>query len=217
MQRAAARHNGCMPEESNNRTSVTAALESAALALKQAYAKHGPQHIEVLNKIELYITALRRAGRIADADRYEQGARALRESLGAAGVAAPEQFVWANHESPRTAPGVSAAEGSRAESPERHLYNSRGRHIATEHHGLIYTPEGRFVGRWSDELGVFLDKQGWYLGEIVEDNRLARYALWEYRQVNFGTRGSDGDRPGWDRQRDVRPIVLPNDYEDVEV
>jgi hypothetical protein len=206
-----------MPEESNNQASVVAALESAALALKQAYAKHGPQHLEVLNKIELYIAALRQAGRIADADRYEQGAQALREALGAAGSIPSEKFVRANDESPRSTPSVSATEGSRAESPERHLYNSKGRHIATEYHGLIYTPEGRFVGRWSDELGVFLDKQGWYLGEMIEDNRLARYTLWEYRQVNFGTRGSDGDRPGWERRRDVRPVVLPNDYEDVEV
>ncbi|HEY9871692.1 MAG TPA: hypothetical protein V6D08_21220 [Candidatus Obscuribacterales bacterium] len=206
-----------MPEESNNQTSVTAAVESAALALKQAYAKHGPQHLEVLNKIELYIAALRQAGRIADADRYEEGARALRETLGAAGSVASQQSARANDERLRTAPSVSAAEGSRKESPERHLYNSKGRHIATEHHGLIYTPEGRFAGRWSEELGVFLDKHGWYLGDIIEDNRLARYALWEYRQVNFGTRGSESDRPGWDRQRDVRPIVLPKDYEDVEV
>ena len=78
------------------------------------------------------------------------------------------------------------------------LFDSRGRHIANEVSGRLHAPAGQHVGHFMATLGVFVDLQGHYLGEIVRANRLMVKSRSPHRTADFcvygdyGTAGSFG-------------------------
>src|SRR5688572_8196626 len=101
-------------------------LKTAEKAIREAVGKHGTQHREVLQRLEEYIMLLRGAQMLDQAEKLEERAGVLRKILAAAG----------------------------APPSECHFYNSRGRHIATSYLGYLYSPDGKHLGRWANDLGV---------------------------------------------------------------
>lgn len=215
-------------------------LAAAEAAVRDAVAKHGTTHAVVLEKLEQFVALLYKAGDNAKAAKLEERAKVLRQILSAApeavaAHAAPQAVAVhaaseavAAHVAPQAAavaaaappaaamPAAMPAAESHGES-EINLFNSAGEHVATVCGKAIYTPEGQNIGRWNEELGVYLDRNGSYLGEIVEENRLARDPNWHYRHMNFGDRGNEGDRSGWGRRPDIGPAVLPRGWDDVKL
>lgn len=188
-----------------------AALKSSEEAVREAVAQFGSQHPEVLRRLERYVVMLRRAGRDAQADKLAEKAKTLRQILGpkadeppapppqAAAVAAP-----------------AAAVPSAAAPAEKPLFNSKGEHIATEVDGHLYAPSGRYAGYWSADMEAYISKEGRYLGQIVEDNRLGADPTWRFRHLTF-SKGYEGDRSGWNREADIGRVFLPYGFEDVEI
>lgn len=78
------------------------------------------------------------------------------------------------------------------------LFDSRGRHIANEVSGRLHTPAGKHLGHFMAQLGIFVDLDGHYLGEVVRANRLMVNRRSPHRAADFciygdyGTAGSFG-------------------------
>jgi hypothetical protein len=188
-------------------------LKTAEKAIREAVGKHGAQHREVLQRLEEYIVLLRGAQMLDQAEKLEERAGVLRKILAAAGAEdsitpqLPDNVGAQNVVSP--APGDPPS--------ECHFYSSRGRHIATSYLGYLYSPDGKHLGRWANDLGVFLDNKGSYLGHIVENNRLARDNTWKFISVNFGSVGNPEARTSWRRQSDIDRLTLPAPFQDVSL
>ncbi len=189
------------------------ALKSSEAAVREAVAEFGAQHPEVLKRLERYVTLLRRAGKTAHADKLDEKAKTLRQLLGpladAAGASPPAKPVVAD-----SAPVKSPAKPAGPE--ERPIFNSRGENIAMEFNGHLYTPDGKYLGYWSADMEAYISKDGRYLGQIAERDRMVRDPSWRFRHLTFG-RGYEGDRSGWHRVADVERVILPFGMEDVDL
>jgi hypothetical protein len=96
------------------------------------------------------------------------------------------------------------------------LYTSRGEPIALEWQGQLHSRIGLQVGQFLPQHGIFVDRQGRYLGELVYADRLVvnqaspHRAAYFGRPSPFGTVGVTG-RPG-----PVGPVTLPSGYTDID-
>ena len=52
------------------------------------------------------------------------------------------------------------------------LHDSHGRHIANFVSGQLHDVQGRNIGHYLENEGIFINMQGYYLGEIVDKRRL---------------------------------------------
>jgi hypothetical protein len=196
----------------NDASVLENALKSCEAAVREAVAEFGAQHPEVLKRLERYVTMLRRAERTAQADKLEEKAKTLRKLLGAeaAAAAAPAPGL-------AVAPAAKPAEEAEPLSIlERALFNSRGEHVAMELDGHLYSPEGKYIGYWSADMEAYISKDGHYIGQVVEEDRLARDPSWRFKNLTFG-RGYEGDRRGWHRVGDTYRVTLPYGLEDADI
>jgi hypothetical protein len=74
----------------------------------------------------------------------------------------------------------------------RFLFDSRGRHVANEVDGHLHSPTGKNIGHLLTKLGVFVDLEGRYLGEIVRANRLMENNKSPHRETAFSVNGDYG-------------------------
>lgn len=186
------------------------ALKSSEASIREAVAEFGAQHPEVLKRLERYVTLLRRAGKTAHADKLEEKARTLRQILGPAADAAYAPAPAATPVQPAPAPPVAKPE------TERPLFNSRGEHIAMELNGHLYNPDGKYIGSWNADMEAYITKDGRYLGQVVEQDRLAKDPSWRFRHLSFG-RGYEGNRTGWRKIPDIPRVILPFGMQDVDI
>lgn len=195
-----------------------AALKSSEEAVREAVAQFGSQHPEVLRRLERYVVMLRRAGREAQADKLAEKAKTLRQILGPQADAPLPAASAPSTSAPAaaTTPDAPSPVADSASPLEKPLFNSKGEHIAVETGGHLYAPSGKYVGYWSADMEAYISKEGRYLGQIVEDNRLGADPTWRFRHLTF-TKGYEGDRAGWDRVADVNRVFLPYGFEDVEI
>lgn len=178
-------------------------LAAADKAVRDAIAKHGPQSPNVVEMLAQYGSLLHEFGYEEQASRVRERVAKMREAL--------------ERRMSREVPAVTAEpEPERAPETESavDLFNSRGEHIAVFVSGNLYTPSGTHIGRWSDDMEVFLSRKGNYLGVIGYENRLVRDKNWQFRNVNFGDRGNEGSRTGFMHKRDIDSIVLDPWLED---
>lgn len=97
------------------------------------------------------------------------------------------------------------------------LYNSKGEHIAVAYKNGLYTPSGVNLGRLLEDFDVYIDRDGWYLGQIIEGDRLGRDPTWQHRDLNFGNKGNEGDSAGWGRQADTNAYFFDRPFVDVKL
>ena len=53
-----------------------------------------------------------------------------------------------------------------------YLFDSNGDHIANFMDNQLHDPGGDNIGHYLEDEGIFIDMDGYYLGEIIFDNRL---------------------------------------------
>ena len=51
------------------------------------------------------------------------------------------------------------------------LFNSRGQHIANEVNGQLHSTSGKNIGHFLEQHKIFIDMEGYYLGQILFENR----------------------------------------------
>jgi hypothetical protein len=169
-------------------------LAAADKAVRDAIAKHGSQSEQVVETLQQYATLLHEFGYAEQATRVRDRVRLMTEAL------------------------QRRASSARVEQEATtDLFNSRGEHIAVFANENLYAPSGKHLGRWSDDLQVFLSRKGNYLGAVGYENRLVRDKNWQFRNVNFGDRGNEGDRAGWTHRPDIEPVVMDAWLEDVHL
>lgn len=249
------------------------ALKTAEVNLKEAAARLGNFHPDVLNMLDQYGALLRKSGQIEKAEKLEAKAKEMRakaaQMAAAQGTAAPASGAAAAGGAAATsAPASGAAtelseeeqlareasaaieranakaaaakaleEKARAAreareaagtaeisgdpdimgSDELHLFDSDGKHVAVVSSGGLFTADGKNLGRWDESLEAFIDRKGWYLGQIVDGNRLARDTNWQFKHMNFGDKGNEGNRSGFSRQSDIERTTFDKYFEDVEL
>lgn len=182
-------------------------LKSAEQNLRDTVARLGNQHPEVLKVLEHYIALLRQAGNDDLATKLEPKAKAIRDILSKESSVKP---------SDKSQESTAEEEPSAVSDEAIFLYNSKGEHVAVAYRAGLYSPQGENIGRLLDDYDVFLDRRGWYLGQIVDNNRLARDITWIHRHLNFGDRGNEGNRAGWGRGPDIERTYFDRGFEDVE-
>lgn len=95
------------------------------------------------------------------------------------------------------------------------LFDSRGKNIANEEMGHLYSPVGRNIGYYLSAKGCFIDQKGRYLGQIVFGNRLMADPESPYLATRFAAPGDYGmcGRLGTPNPApDIAPVA---NYEDI--
>ncbi|CAN7690237.1 hypothetical protein LJR030_003626 [Rhizobium sp. LjRoot30] len=98
----------------------------------------------------------------------------------------------------------------------QYLFNSRGQHIANVVNGQLHAPTGNNIGHFLEQYGFFIDMQGRYLGEIVQENRLLYRAGNPHRSTNFGNYGNYGNVGNYGNPGNYGSIGTPSGFRDVE-
>jgi hypothetical protein len=73
------------------------------------------------------------------------------------------------------------------------LFDSRGSHIANEVNWQLHAPTGQNIGHYLATQKFYIDMDGYYLGEIVFENRLLYRLNNPYKSVCFGRFGNYGN------------------------
>jgi len=73
------------------------------------------------------------------------------------------------------------------------LFNSKGTHIANFVNGHLHAPTGQNIGHYLEAHGIFIDMNGRYLGEIIQNNRLMYRQGNSHKSINYGTYGNYGN------------------------
>jgi len=206
-------------------------LKTAEDLLRKAVGQYGLQHPIVIERLKLYVDLMQRSGKGDQVKELEEQAKLLQQKMrlpepsdnSAAADTRPTTPAspMENSSDPEandTASDNQDQRGVAAQAEvETHLRNSKGKHIATQVGRLLYTPSGRYLASWLEDLEVFVDKRGWYIGRIIDDNRLERETNWKFRNINFGKQSSAGDLPGWNSQPDIDYFQLSPGCEDVKL
>ena len=95
------------------------------------------------------------------------------------------------------------------------LFDSRGRHVANEVNGHLHSPAGKNIGHFLATLGVFIDLEGRYLGEVVRANRLMANRRSPHREAAFCVHGDYGDAGNYGSPRSLRSVGKVAGHDDV--
>ena len=74
------------------------------------------------------------------------------------------------------------------------LFDSTGQHIACMVNRQLYNRRGTNIGQYLPQYGVFTDRHGWYLGEVVQHDRLLYNRMSPYCSTSFGAQRLSGAR-----------------------
>jgi hypothetical protein len=97
----------------------------------------------------------------------------------------------------------------------KNLFNSNGEHIANFINEQLYLPSGANIGHFLKDQNIFIDMNGKYLGEIVQNNRLMRRTNSSYSSINFGSYGNYGNIGNYGNPGNYGSIGSVGGYEDV--
>ncbi|MFG0675668.1 hypothetical protein [Delftia sp. WSY_7] len=96
-----------------------------------------------------------------------------------------------------------------------YLFNSKGKHIANLVGGQLHAPQGKNIGHFLENQGIFIDMRGRYLGEIVSGNRLMRRRNSPHRSMNYGSYGNYGNAGNYGNPGNHGSIGSVGGFEDV--
>lgn len=97
------------------------------------------------------------------------------------------------------------------------LFNSKGQHIANFVNGQLHLPTGVNVGHYMEREKIFIDMNGKYLGEIVQNNRLMYNISSPYKNVNYGNYGNYGNVGNYGNPGNYGSIGLIGGYRDIVI
>jgi hypothetical protein len=203
-----------MSSESKGSPANAELLRAAELSLRDSVLEHGLQHPQSLAKLEQYAGLLRHFGKIDQAVDLENQIKGIKARTASTNQ---QQQPAESKQSVQAIKPAAIAEQALPVETDRSLFSARGRHIATETEGCLYTPTGKFIGHWNEALAAYINRDGYYLGLVLDENRLVRESNWRFNHMNFGHPPKDVDRPGWRRQPDMSPFLLPRGFEEVKM
>lgn len=96
------------------------------------------------------------------------------------------------------------------------LFNSSGKHIANEVNGQLHSPSGKNIGHFLSSHNFFIDMKGYYLGEIVLENRFMHQKNNGYESTNFGNYGNYGNVGNYGNPGNYGSIGSVPGYKDVD-
>ncbi|MGN4805960.1 hypothetical protein [Bacillus cereus group sp. MYBK214-1] len=95
------------------------------------------------------------------------------------------------------------------------LFNSKGEHIANFVNGQLHAPSGENIGHYRENEKIFIDMNGYYLGEVMYGNRLFHNNYSSYKNINFGIYGNYGNVGNYGNPGNYGSIGLMGGYEDI--
>lgn len=99
----------------------------------------------------------------------------------------------------------------------KYLFDSKGKHIANEVNGQLHANTGQNIGHYLPNYGFFIDMNGYYLGEIVSENRLLKQSNYINRNICYGSYGNYGNIGNYGNPGNIFSISIIFGYEDVEI
>jgi len=98
----------------------------------------------------------------------------------------------------------------------KYLFDSKGKHIANEVNGQLHSPTGQNIGHFLANYNFFIDMNGYYLGEIILQNRLMYKVRNGYRNTNFGRYGNYGNVGNYGNPGNYGSVGLVGGYSDID-
>lgn len=99
----------------------------------------------------------------------------------------------------------------------KYLFNSQGNHIANEVNGQLHATTGQNIGHYLPDYGIFIDMRGYYLGEIIFENRLMSNRNNGYRNTCFGNYGNYGNVGNYGNPGNSGSIGMISGFENIDV
>jgi hypothetical protein len=98
----------------------------------------------------------------------------------------------------------------------KHLYDSRGHHIANLLNDQLHSPRGHNIGHHLKPQNIFIDMRGRYLGEIVNGDRLLANGQSPHKHANYGNYGNYGNIGNYGNPGMIGSMSLPLGYQDID-
>ncbi|GEM_PF-755957 len=95
------------------------------------------------------------------------------------------------------------------------LFDGHGKHVANFVNGQLHAPTGQNIGHYLKDHGIFIDRHGHYLGEIVQKNRFLSNRMSPHRSVNYGVYGNYGNVGNYGNPGHSGSIGMVSGYEDI--
>ena len=95
------------------------------------------------------------------------------------------------------------------------LFNSKGQHIANLVNGQLHAPSGQNIGHLMEQQNIFIDMNGRYLGEIIQNNRLMYNRSSGHQNVNYGNYGNYGNVGNYGNPGNHGNIGMMGGYQEV--
>lgn len=99
----------------------------------------------------------------------------------------------------------------------KYLFNSSGQHIANEVNGQLHATTGKNIGHFMKDYNFFIDMNGYYLGEIVLENRLMYRLNNGYQSTCFGNYGNYGNVGNYGNPGNYGSIGMIPGFKDIEI
>lgn len=100
---------------------------------------------------------------------------------------------------------------------DKQLYNIKGRHIAKVRNEKLYNKRGKHIGWYKESKEIFISNNGKYIGEIKNDDRLLFKKNSRYNNIQFPSKGTQGNIPSSGIYPQKGHMVKPLGYTDVDI
>lgn len=97
------------------------------------------------------------------------------------------------------------------------LFNRKGQHIANLINQQLHAPNGQGIGYFLENEGIFIDTNGYYLGEVVHENRLLFNTSSALKNSNFGSRAMHGSIGSYGNPGAYGNISVSPHYQDIKM
>lgn len=99
----------------------------------------------------------------------------------------------------------------------KYLFDTNGRHISNEVNGQLHSTTGENKGHFMKSAGFFIDMEGYYLGEIVFENRLLYRLNNGYHNVCYGNYGNYGNVGNYGNPGNYGSIGQVAGFRDIDI
>lgn len=98
----------------------------------------------------------------------------------------------------------------------KYLFDSKGNHIANEVNGQLHATTGQNIGHFLPNYNFFIDMDGYYLGEIILENRLMYQTNNDFKNTCFGNYGNYGNVGNYGNPGNYGSVGIIGGYKDVD-
>lgn len=96
------------------------------------------------------------------------------------------------------------------------LFDSTGQHIANEINGQLHATTGQNIGHLLPTGDFYIDMQGYYLGEVIFENRLIYRINNGFENVCYGSYGDYGNMGNYGNPGNFGSIGIVPGFRDID-